>query len=220
MSLWSQVRLALLLLAFAAPASAGDWDDLYKEEAAQIVPFADRVRRDGDILRLALRNGRETTLRYPPGYCDGPEDCVVYNFGGYLEAADSYVIAVRYYEQGDYMLVDSRTGAETKIGAAPHIDPSGTRFIAVGTSEMEGNLNGFEMWSLTPDGPRMERRYETTELFTFRAWNTPRIIELTHWIWSDAANEKVPVDARLLRIGSGWKLAAQEIDELIPASDE
>ncbi len=157
--------LCALLLTLPVESSAADWDDRYKQEAARIAPYPDRVRREGDTLHLRLRDGRETTLANPPGYCDGPEGCTVYSFEGHLAAANSYMVEVGYYEEGEYMAIDSRTGTEAKIGAVPHIDPSGTRFIAVGTSEMAGELNGFEMWSPTFDGPQMEWRYETTGLF-------------------------------------------------------
>ena len=154
-----------LVLTLPVEASAADWDDLTKQEAARITPFANRVRRDGHTLRPALRDGREAKPTNPPGYCAGPEGCTVYSFERHLAAANSYVIEVSYYEEGEYMAIDSRTGTEAKIGAVPHIDPPGTRFIAVGAGEMEVNLNGFEMSPLTPDGPQMEWRYETTEHF-------------------------------------------------------
>lgn len=210
-----RIPAAALLLTFTAPAAAGDWDRQYEGEATRIAPFADRVHRAGDTLYLGLEGGDEVKLTNPPTYCDAPEGCIVYGFEGYLSAANSYVIEVSYYEGGEYMLVDASTGAETKIGAIPHIDPSGTRFIAVGTSEMEGELNGFEMWSLMPAGPRMDWRHETTELFTFRTWHEPGTIELSHWVWSDALNKYVPIGAELTQTETGWRLAKAGTDQSI-----
>lgn len=212
-----RIPVAALLLTITAPADAGDWDRRYDDEATRIAPFSDRVHRSGGTLHLGLLGGRDVKLTNPPAYCDAPEGCVVYGFEGYLSAAKSYVIEVSCYEGREYMLVDASTGAETKIGAIPHSDPSGTRFIAVGTSEMEGELNGFEMWSLTPDGPRRDWRYETTEQFTFRTWSAPGTIELSYWVWSDTLNKDFPVDAELTETDTGWRLTAAGIDESIPA---
>jgi hypothetical protein len=74
--------LALILLA-AVPASAGDWGELYRQEAERVAPQADRVSRAGDVLRLALAGGGRVELVSPPGFCADAADCDVYSFHGY-----------------------------------------------------------------------------------------------------------------------------------------
>jgi hypothetical protein len=77
-----RLRLALALILLAAPATAGDWDELYRPEAERIAPQADRVSRGGDVLRLALAGGGRVELVDPPGFCADAADCDVYSFHG------------------------------------------------------------------------------------------------------------------------------------------
>src|SRR5262245_10603557 len=109
------LRIGLFaILLSAAPATAGDWDELYRQEAERIAPQADRVSRAGDVLRLALAGGGRVELVNPPGFCADAADCDVYSFHGYDDALAAYVVVLSHWESGEVVLVDGRSGRQTR----------------------------------------------------------------------------------------------------------
>ena len=113
--------LPFVLVLAATPAAAGDWDELYRQEAERIAPQADRVSRAGDVLRLALAGGGRFELVNPPGFCDDAADCDVYSFLGYDDALAAYVVVLSHWESGEVVLVDGRSGRQTRITDLPHL---------------------------------------------------------------------------------------------------
>ena len=169
--------IAAVLLA-AGPASAGDWDERYEQEAPRIAPYQDRVQRTGNDLRLRLLNGQEVVLTNPPGYCQHPDACpAVYTFDGFVAAAGAYLVEVSYWEGGAFMLIDAQTGARIPIVDRPHLDRSGRRFVAVLDSDEQGHA--IEIWRLDPAGPQREFAADLPQSYRFVAWHGSDDVELS-----------------------------------------
>ena len=58
----------------------------------------------------------------------GDTQCTSHRLGAWLPSRHAFVVDVRHYEGGHYLLVDARSGESLEISAPPHFSPDGARF--------------------------------------------------------------------------------------------
>jgi hypothetical protein len=136
------------------PPSEEQWDD---REARVIARLGDRARRMENGLLLKLDSGGDVVLRD----IEGDEDLARYRLAGWNERLHAYEVAVAYYEGGTNLLVDARTGRQTKIWGMPVVSPDGRRFVALSMDlEAAYDPNGIQVWRSGGDSLEVEWQAE------------------------------------------------------------
>jgi hypothetical protein len=133
------------------------------EEKACLTELADVAKRDGHALTLKLKNGK-TKVISDTKECDDPRalegDCVRYRLVGHI-GDRQFIMQVLPYECAYVLLVNRRTGEETKLGGLPHLSPNKKRFVVTGSfaaGECSAEYN-VAIFSLAIDPPRLEWRF-------------------------------------------------------------
>lgn len=140
-----------------------------------------RAWRDQSGLHLRLASGR-VHLLHNQADCPPPdnkfESCVGYSLVADLESRGVYVVAVNYYEGGDYAVIDDKTGAETKVGPPLQFGPDPTLFITIDNNEAYGD-DSITLWRRSGDRFRTiwqdQHGYNAAFL---KEWIRPEKIEL------------------------------------------
>jgi hypothetical protein len=132
------------------------------DEKSCLTQFADVAKREGHSLSLKLKNGKTKVLS-DAKECDDPDkegDCYTYRLVGYIEDRQ-FIVSVAPYECGYNLMVDRRTGKETKLGGWPVLSPNRKRFVVTdtfATGECTADYN-IAIFSLASDPPRLEWYY-------------------------------------------------------------
>jgi hypothetical protein len=104
-----------------------------------------RETRQGAVLSLRLEGGREARFRDRP--CDDDQaDCAVYRFLNYDPAHRAYLVAARYYEGQNLILVDARTGGQIGLKGYPFWSPDGKWVAAASVFDFIDGPSVFEIW--------------------------------------------------------------------------
>lgn len=119
-------------------------------EPALISASLERVRREGDQLNLAIA-GREPVRFTSNLWCpemDLTEDnCVEYIFVADLQSHNAYVVEQTFYDSNDFVVVNTRSGEQTRVATPPQFSPDGERFIVVGFVLADGaDPYALEIW--------------------------------------------------------------------------
>jgi len=210
------IAALLTLTPRAASAGAGFFDvrtlchpleihDGSPEESACLKEQSAIARREGRKLTLALANGK-TKIITDAKECEpeGPEAaCISYRLVGHV-GDRHYIVLVMPYECSYVMLVNRRTGAETKIGSGPFLSPNGKRFITIDPRD-DGNCGidyRIGLFSYT-DNPKLEWSYkpEGLEQYEVDTWIGDSRVRLQA---SGEGNKEAPTD--LTRTAQGWQL--------------
>ncbi|MDD5126306.1 LamG-like jellyroll fold domain-containing protein [Methylovulum sp.] len=116
------------------------------EEQALTTIAPDLVKREGQTLRLRLKNGQFHNLKNrEESNEDGGRD---YHFQAHLPDLHSYLVWISESEGNSLLLVDTSTGAETEIWGNPVISPDHKRFLTF-SMDMEASFiaNGIQIWN-------------------------------------------------------------------------
>ncbi|CCD92866.1 conserved exported hypothetical protein [Bradyrhizobium sp. ORS 375] len=175
------------------------------QESACLKELPATIRRDGRKLTLGLAGGK-TKVITDAKECEpeGPEaDCISYRLVGRL-GDRHYIVLVTPYECSYVMLVNRRTGAETKLGSGPFLSPNGKRFVTIDPRD-DGNCGidyRIGMFSYG-DIPKLEWSYkpEGIEPYEVDTWIGDNRVRLQA---SDEAGKEAPTD--LTRTAQGWQL--------------
>jgi hypothetical protein len=101
-------------------------NEVYKlVEKKQLKVYAEYVKRSGKDLILSLANGKKKI--YTTKNIEGDAG-VWYTFIEYMKEYGYYLIARSYYEGGDYIMINEKTGKETAINSLPIVSPDKSRF--------------------------------------------------------------------------------------------
>jgi hypothetical protein len=80
-----------------------------------------------------------------------------------LPRIHQWLVAVRLYEGGHYLLIDQQTGRQTVVWSPPSIAPDGQHFVC-GSSDVLARYepSGLQVWSMTTGRPQLlwERQTE------------------------------------------------------------
>jgi hypothetical protein len=115
-------------------------------EPAVLAPAKAVARRDKDTLILSREDGRTVEMVdarpcLPKG---GDTQCTSYRLAAWLLSRHAFVVDVRRYEGGHYLLIDTRSGQSIEIAAPPHFSPDGIRFATFDGDEDGGD--GIRIW--------------------------------------------------------------------------
>jgi quinol monooxygenase YgiN len=164
------------------------------------------VRREGRILTLGLLDAKTKTFS-DTKECDAPDQeagCVKYRLVGHI-GDRQFIVFVAPYECAYVLLVNRRTGAETKLGGWPILSPNKKRFVVIDPNDVGncGPNDAIAIYSLTSDAPRLEWQFtpEGFEQFDVDAWNGENRVRLS----TIGPNGK-PAAADLMLTAQGWQL--------------
>jgi hypothetical protein len=122
-------------------------------EAVKIISYdSTPVKKDKSELILRLEGNKKIVLKDSLSKSDNI-DQVTYTYVGFFKTIGFYVVIAQYYETGEYLLINYKTGAMTKVWGLPKLSPNQKRFVcfsdAVGYDIMP---NGVQMWEIYPNG--------------------------------------------------------------------
>ncbi|MGN7723225.1 hypothetical protein [Chitinophaga sp. 22620] len=132
-----------------------------EKEKENILPYAEKVSRQGDSLVLKLDNGKTEILR--TNHSDG-DDYAEYVFLDYIPSLKAYLVYGQGYEYYDYLLVRASDGVTTHTIGIPQLSPDKRSFICSNADLVAGfTTNGFELFSMVNDtiAPVQERQPES-----------------------------------------------------------
>jgi len=127
-----------------------------------------RLRKAGSLVQRAkhtlwLRPSRTK----PVGLVNNPTEDearnIAYEYVANIPAIRQWLVAVRLYEGGYYLLIDQRTGRRTRVWSPPAVSPSGQHFVC-GNSDVLARYepSGLQLWAVEENGLRLlwERQTE------------------------------------------------------------
>lgn len=176
----------------------------------------ERVTRRGDTLGLALAAG--DTARYVDRTGDAA-DVIYYSYQDYWRDPGWYVVQVQYYEGSEYLLVDDRTGAETRIPNWPLRSPDGRRFAVLSLDLLAGyGPNTLQIWSVDEGEPTLEWETEPRQWGpTAGRWAGAETLELTQRGYCDQlggeGRDMCDRRARVIHRGGSWGIEPGEIGD-------
>ena len=141
-------------------ASEGDEIDPEAEERRRL-RSASTAQRAGRSLLLKCRNGKSVRLVNNP--TENYDTSVLYEYVATLPGIHHWLVAVRLYEGGYYLLIDQQTGRQTVVWSPPSVSPDGHYFIC-GSSDVLARYepSGMQVWSMKTGRPQLlwERQTE------------------------------------------------------------
>jgi hypothetical protein len=132
-----------------------------------------------------------------------------YRYHGFVEALDSHLVMVSFYEGGAYVLVSAQTGHQTHVLAPPVLSPDRKRFVAASLDLEAGHdPNGLQVWRVTEFGPRLEWGLDGGETWgaSELVWRTPDVVEFTRHSIVPPQTEPVRSRMRLVLRPNGLHL--------------
>lgn len=152
------------------------------------------ARRDKDRLILSREDGRTVEFAdaqpcLPEG---GDTQCASHRLAAWLPSRHAFLVDVRRYEGGHYLLVDTRSGESLEIASPPHFSPDGTRFATFDGDEDGGD--GIRIWVAHGQSFVSE-------------WNLSSGAQFVRWDGNDRLLVKGAKRANVIvRSASGWTL--------------
>ncbi|OON65294.1 hypothetical protein [Hymenobacter sp. CRA2] len=143
--------------------AAGEGDELdpEAEERRRLRKAGITAQRSGRTLALRCQNGKAVRLVNNP--TENYDTSVLYEYVATLPRIHHWLIAVRLYEGGYYLLVDQQTGRQTVVWSPPSISPDGQHFVC-GSSDVLARYepSGLQVWSMHSGHPELlwERQTE------------------------------------------------------------
>jgi hypothetical protein len=135
--------------------AANEGDELDPEaEERRRLRQATTAQRAGRTLALRCRNGKAVRLVNNPS--ENYDTSVLYEYVATLPRIQHWLIAVRLYEGGYYLLVDQQTGRQTVVWSPPSVSPDGRYFIC-GSSDVLARYepSGLQVWSMKTGRPQL-----------------------------------------------------------------
>jgi hypothetical protein len=118
------------------------------------------IKKNKDELVLSIAGNKKVILRDSLANSDNTEQ-VTYNYIGHFKEAGLYVIKVQYYETGEYILINDKTGVKTKVWGEPKLSPDKKHIVcasnAVGYDIMP---NGIQMWLIQKGNLNLDWEYK------------------------------------------------------------
>lgn len=132
-------------------------------ERKQLATQAQRVARDGGILKLRLTGATWIKLR-DRDEASGAKagEVVLYSFRDYIEPAQSFLIHNQYYEGESYSLVSSKSGRVFLLDDVPIFSSDYQRFITVSVCDAYCSPR-IRIWRLIQGGWEIEWDYPLPE---------------------------------------------------------
>ncbi len=171
-------------------------------EAQEIRKHSKYVRRSGEELVLTLLNG--DTLVFKNNIKDG-EGAVGYYFRYFCKDLGYFLISRGFYEGGDYLMVNFKTGKVNNIDALPFLSPDQSRFVTTVADLVAGySPNGIKIWKFTESDLVLEWSFDSGDQVGFDdpVWIDSSTIALQQVMGPNY--RKVPIT--LTKGEKGWEL--------------
>ena len=190
------VLAAAMLLVAQARAS--------EDEARALQAANGSAERDGTRLTIHLTSAKAKVLNDGPSCNDEAtkaNSCYGYEFDRYDRARGLFVVRQLYYEGGDHILVDDRTGEETRLQSAPSFSPHGDIAVELvyGESHYYTGNPALNVWR------RVGGKF-------VREWSMPIVDDGQYEILGWASNESVDI-REVTRLGSVWPNGETILDD-------
>lgn len=176
--------------------SSAEEEESFDFEAEERV----RLREAGPLVRRTTRTLWLRPLRTKPiRLVNNPtedETNTAYEYITSIPAIRQWLVAVRLYEGGYYLLVDQHTGQRTRIWSPPAVSPDGRHFVC-GNSDVLARYepNGLQLWAVDDGNVRLlwERQTE---------WgcNQPRWLDNKTILFEQDFFDHGDVDTRVVRL--------------------
>ena len=115
-------------------------------EKHQLPIYKDYVFRKGINLIFKLDNG--VTKKIFDVNVD-TDSVIAYCFRDYIKSINSYLLAIQYYEGGNFLIIDKATGKSSVIIGIPIISKNKTRFVASNLDVLsQYNANGYQIYRM------------------------------------------------------------------------
>jgi hypothetical protein len=111
-----------------------------------------------------IEKGEKLVLKDSLSYSDDVNQ-VTYKYVGFLKDIEYYIIIAQYYETGEYLLVDYKTGIKNKIWGLPKLSPDKKRIVAASNAIGYDIMpNGIQMWGIQKNGKlKLEWEYKQNQ---------------------------------------------------------
>lgn len=118
------------------------------------------VKKNKGELVLSIAGNKKIVLRDSLADSDNTEQ-VTYNYIGKFKEVGLYIIRIQYYEMGEYMLINNKTGTKTKVWGEPKLSPD-KKHIACASNAIGYDVmpNGIQMWVIQKGDLKLEWEYK------------------------------------------------------------
>jgi hypothetical protein len=181
-------------------------------EPEALLASRERAQRSGESLLLKFAKGTssifEDRSECPPMNIS-EDNCRRYQLVADLPTRHSFVLFVNYYEGGDFLVVDDRTGRTLKISGQPFFNRDGDLMIEIDNAEAYGDP-GIRIWHRWGQEWLLEWKHSTEDdpidhYTSLKQWNNDQIL-LDFWL-EGAPNAPIKHwNGMLIRQGKDWKL--------------
>lgn len=215
---------AAAVIATATTLCASATAERFPDDSAAVAATSGAATRADDRLKLHFASGHSFTYEDAPS-CRESDDlaearCHRFRLDGYERRWRLFRIAVVFYEGGDTILVDDRTGAETVIDGEMHFSPSGTHIVEIlaGADGYDASGPAVQIWRRRGDKFVVEwtgapdAREGADIQYGLVAWPSPGRIEFRSMVpgdWDRIAKQRttdVVKHFTLIRRPKGWRL--------------
>jgi len=126
--------------------------DFAAEERLRLRKAGPLVQRTSRTLWLRPSHTKPVALVSIPAE---DERNVAYEYVADIPAIRQWLVAVRLYEGGYYLLIDKRTGRRTRVWSPPAVAPDGQHFVC-GNSDVLARYepSGIQLWAVEENGLR------------------------------------------------------------------
>lgn len=180
-ALLSVVLSCLLAYSLISPGSTqpnpnrSNCQPIDREESTAIKSTNRRVSRQQQQL-IIKTSQRSVVFR---DSCKTPDESVSYTLKSYYSDLDYFLVFKSAYEEGEYILVNGKTGAKTSLWAAPIFSPDRRRFASMTIDELNGNTSVY-IYQIDPTGVKIEYRDTNKWKPTNPVWRNNNSIEFVH----------------------------------------
>jgi hypothetical protein len=177
-------------------------------EGPRLAGSGGHVTRDGSALSFKLGTGRTLALvddmQCGQLVCP-PEIERSFEYLGGSADGRYQAVADHWYDGGDALLVDSRSGAIVTLAGSPVFAPGGKRLAASMSDPEASGPNALEVWSLGGDGPSLDfavKADATQDAFDIVGWGDANHLKLKRGAWDDRDRPTI----MLAHDGDTWHL--------------
>jgi len=188
-------------------------DELAVEERA-IKRAKGRAERRGKVLILTLAKERQRRLANKEG-CDEPrsepEQCLIYRFVAHAPSRHLFLVQANFYEGGEWLLIDDRSGRSMIVSARPRFGPDPNLFLVIDDDYAYGSGDELQIWRRQGDRATREwnRRVDeepSEHRVRLLRWEKDSAIELEFATEVAGSDEQQCWLAILRRAGNDWTL--------------
>ncbi len=120
------------------------------------------IIKTNGVLILPLAKNKKVILKDSLSNTDFVEQ-VTYEYIGFIKEVDLYIVSAQFYETGEILLINYKTGLKTKMWSIPKLSPDRKRLVAwSGILDYDLMPNGIQMWSIQKDG-ELKLEWEYTQ---------------------------------------------------------